>query len=171
MSGEFSYCPVCAQPLEDAREGEHMRMRCPSCGYVHYRNPAPAVGVVVVEDGRVLLVKRRFDPYKGLWVIPSGFIEYDEDVRSTGVREALEETGLAVEIEALHAVASCFDDPRGNSLLVLYRARVTGGTLAAGDDAEDVRFFPLGELPPIAFEAHRAALGELAREATRRPSR
>jgi len=171
MSSEFSYCPVCAQPLEDAHEGEHVRMRCPSCGYVHYRNPAPAVGVVVVEDGRVLLVKRRFDPYKGLWVIPSGFIEYDEDVRTTGVREALEETGLVVGIEALHAVVSCFDDPRGNSLLVLYRARVTGGTLAAGDDAEDVRFFPLGELPPIAFEAHRAALGELAREATRRPSR
>lgn len=169
MSGEFSYCPVCAQPLEAVREGEHLRMRCPSCGYVHYRNPAPAVGVIVVEEGRVLLVKRRFDPYKGLWVIPSGFIEYDEDVKSTGVREALEETGLAVEIEALHTVVSCFDDPRGNSLLVLYRARITGGTLAAGDDAEDVRFFPLGSLPPIAFEAHRTVLGELAREATRRP--
>jgi ADP-ribose pyrophosphatase YjhB (NUDIX family) len=169
MNREFSYCPLCRTPLEAARDGEHVRMRCPSCGYVHYRNPAPAVGVIVTENDRVLLVKRRFDPFRGLWVIPSGFIEYDEDVTSTGVREALEETGLEVEIEALHAVVSCFDDPRGNTLLVLYRARVAGGTLKAGDDAEDVRFFPLGNLPPIAFEAHRTVLGELAREATRRP--
>ncbi|HVO77102.1 MAG TPA: NUDIX hydrolase [Candidatus Bathyarchaeia archaeon] len=167
MSREFSYCPLCGKPLEAASNEGYTRMRCPSCGYVHYRNPAPAVGVLVVEDGRVLLVKRRFDPYRGLWSIPSGFIEYDEDVRSTGVREALEETGLAVEIVSLHAVESCFDDPRGNTLLVLYRARVTGGTLAAGDDAEEVRFFPLGDLPPIAFEAHRKVLAGLAGNVTR----
>ena len=161
MRNEFSFCPLCAAPLERGREGEHPRMVCRACGSVHYRNPAPAAGVLIVEGATVLLVKRRFDPFKGLWSIPSGFIEYDEDVRATAVREAMEETGLAVEIDSLHAVETCFDDPRGNTLLVLFRAHVTGGTPKAGDDAEEIGFFPLADPPPIAFEAHRKVLGEL----------
>ncbi len=163
MSREYSFCPLCAAPLSREREGERLRMVCRACGYVHYRNPSPAAGVLIVENGAVLLVKRRFDPFKGLWVIPSGFIEYDEDVRAAAAREALEETGLAVEIDALHAVETCFDDPRGNALLVLYRAHAAGGTLKAGDDAEEVRFFPLDDLPPVAFEAHRKVLALIAR--------
>jgi len=162
MSREYVHCPLCAAPLEREHEGDHLRMKCRSCGFVQYRNPAPAAGVIIIEEGAVLLVKRRFDPYRGLWAIPSGFIEYNEDARETAAREAREETGLAVELDGLHAVESCFDDPRGNSLLVLYRGHITGGSLRAGDDAEDVRFFPLGNLPPIAFEAHRTVLGALA---------
>jgi 8-oxo-dGTP diphosphatase len=165
MSGEYVYCPLCGTRLEKADEAGHPRMRCPACGFVHYRNPAPAAGVVVRDGDRVLLVKRRFEPYRGAWVIPSGFIEYDEDVRETAVREIREETGLAVELDGLHAVESCFDDPRGMTLLVLYRGRITGGKLTAGDDAEDVGFFALDALPEIAFEAHRKVLGELARRA------
>jgi ADP-ribose pyrophosphatase YjhB (NUDIX family) len=163
MNREFVFCPLCGAPLERTREGDHVRMKCPSCGFVHYRNPAPAVGVIVQRGDRVLLVKRRFEPYEGKWVIPSGFIEYGEDVRETAVRELREETGLAVELDALHAVESCFDDPRGVTLLVLYRGHETGGTLGAGDDASDVGFFPLDGLPEIAFEAHRTVLGELAK--------
>lgn len=167
MTGEYVFCPRCSARLERSREGDRERMRCPSCGFVQYRNPAAAAGVLVIEGDRVLLVKRRHDPYRGLWTLPSGFIENDEDVCDTAAREAREETGLDVEIEALHAVESCFDDPRGNAILVIYRARRAGGELAAGDDAEEVRFFSLGALPPIAFEAHRKTLAAL----TRPPSR
>jgi len=115
----------------------------------------------VQNDGGVLLVRRKFDPYKGLWVIPSGFVEYEEDVRETAVRELEEETGLKVELTGLHAVESCFDDPRGNTVLILYRGIVTGGELSAGDDAIDARFFDLDSLPGIAFEAHRKVLKKL----------
>ena len=164
MAREYVHCPLCAAPLEGEREGDRLRMRCRSCGFIHYRNPAPAAGVIVVDGEAVLLVKRRYDPFRGLWAIPSGFIEYEEDARETAVREVREETGLAVEVDGLHAVESCFDDPRGNTLLVLYRGRITGGSLRAGDDADDVRFFPIGNLPPIAFEAHRTVLGRMARD-------
>jgi len=167
MRDEYLFCPRCAEPLASARDGERLRMRCPACDFVHYRNPAPAAGVLIVEDGAVLLVKRRFEPFKDRWSIPSGFIEYEEDIRITAVREAREETGLAVELDGLFAVESCFDDPRGNALLILYRARRTGGALAAGDDAAEVRFFPLDDLPEIAFEAHRRALAKLAAEIIR----
>jgi 8-oxo-dGTP diphosphatase len=163
MNVEYRYCPRCASPLARVCEGDRPRMKCPACGFVHYRNPAPAVGVIIIEKGAVLLVKRRFEPYRGLWVIPSGFIEYDESVRDTAVREVSEETGLSVGLDDLHAVESCFDDPRGNTLLVLFRGHIEGGSRKAGDDAEEARFFPLGDLPPIAFEAHRKVLGALAR--------
>jgi 8-oxo-dGTP diphosphatase len=148
--------------MDHLQEGEHHRMKCPSCGFIQYRNPSSAVGVIVTRGAEILLVKRRFDPYKGKWVIPSGFIEYDEDMREAAVREVAEETGFEVELTGLHAAESCFDDPRGNTILVLFSGRITGGELEAGDDAEDAAFFSLGRLPEIAFEAHRKVLKDLA---------
>lgn len=161
MSGEFVHCPLCGEELRERSMDGCPRTVCPSCGFVHYRNPAPAVGVLLFENGRILLVKRRFEPYRGLWVIPSGFMEYEETVTECAVREIKEETGLDVEMEELHSVVSCFDDPRGNTLLVLYTGRITGGSLEPGDDAEDAAFFPLDGLPAVAFEAHRRVLGSL----------
>jgi 8-oxo-dGTP diphosphatase len=165
MKDDFRFCPLCGVGLTAGDDGGHNRLKCTSCGYIRYRNPAPAAGVLVLEKRNVLLVKRRYEPYKGQWVIPSGFVEYDEDVSSTAAREVEEETGLSVEIDSLHTVESCFDDPRGNTILVLYTGHVVGGELSAGDDAEDVRFFDLDTLPQIAFEAHRKVLGLLRAEA------
>jgi len=159
---EFAYCPACGRAMDAVREEDRRRMKCPACGYIQYRNPSSAAGVIVMRDSEVLLVKRRYEPYRGKWVIPSGFIEYDEDIREAAVREVAEETGLEVELTGIHAAESCFDDPRGNTILVLYRGRITGGGLAAGDDAEEAAFFPLDRLPEIAFEAHRKVLRDLA---------
>jgi 8-oxo-dGTP diphosphatase len=139
-------------------------MVCPSCGFTQYMNPAPAAGILVKDGESVLLVQRRFAPFEGLWVMPSGFIEYDEDVRDTAVREVREETGLEVAIDSLHAVESCRDDPRGNTVLIIFRGHVVGGELEAGDDAMDVGFFPLDDLPEIAFACQRRILSKLTPE-------
>jgi 8-oxo-dGTP diphosphatase len=163
VSIEFTYCPTCGLSLDAVLEEGCRRMKCPGCGYIQYRNPSSAVGVLVARDAEVLLVKRRFEPYRGKWVIPSGFIEYDEDLREAAVREVAEETGLEVELTGLHAAESCFDDPRGNTILVLFTGRITGGGLDAGDDAEDAAFFHLDRLPEIAFEAHLRVLKGLSR--------
>ena len=143
-------------------EGGHRRMKCGTCSFIQNMNPSSADGVLIRTDEGVLLVKRRFEPYKGKWVIPSGFIEYDEDLRKAAVRETLEETGLEVELTGLHAAESCFDDPRGNTILVLFEGRITGGALDPGDDADGVGFFPLDRLPEIAFESHRKVLSGLS---------
>lgn len=94
--------------------------------------------------------------------MPSGFQEWEEDIRTCARREALEETGLEVELNRLVGVYSAFDDPRHNALLVAFAGRVTGGELQAGDDAAEARWFPL-DAPPegIAWACHRQALADL----------
>jgi len=159
---EYNYCPVCRAELTESKDGGRPRPACPECGFVYYNNPAPTAGVLVLEGNSVLLVKRRYEPYKGMWVMPSGYIEYEEDASTTAVRELREETGAEAELDGIHTVVSCFDDPRGNTVMILYEGHITGGRLKAGDDAESVKFFPLDNLPPVAFEAQRAILGRLS---------
>jgi ADP-ribose pyrophosphatase YjhB (NUDIX family) len=156
------FCPRCATALEPRAEHGTMRPTCPACGFIWYRNPVPAAGVLLVEDGNVLLVRRKFDPRAGSWCIPAGFMEAGETPEGTAVRELAEETGLEARLTALFNVYAGFDDPRVRAVLILYTAERTGGTLQPGDDASDARWFPLASPPPdIAFAAHRQALSEL----------
>jgi 8-oxo-dGTP diphosphatase len=138
------------------------RQVCGECEFVFYQNPAPAVGVIVIEDGKVLLVQRKFDPRAGGWTLPAGFVEYDEQVEECAVRELKEETNLDVELTGLFGAYSAMDDPRVRVVLLLYTGRRTGGQLLAGDDACDAGFFPIDDLPrPIAFKAHVRALADV----------
>jgi len=138
------------------------RQVCSRCDYVFYQNPAPAVGVILVEDDRVLLVQRKFEPRKGGWTLPAGFVEYEEHVEDCAVRELKEETNLDVELTGLFGAYSAMDDPRVRVVLLLYTGKHVGGELRAGDDAADARYFPIDELPdPIAFKAHVQALTDL----------
>ena len=86
-------------------------------------------------------------------------MEWQEHPSQTALREVEEETGLKVELDSFFEVYSGEDDPRSNAILLLYLAHRTGGTLRPDDDAEEVRFFPLTDLPDkIAFESHIQAL-------------
>lgn len=157
-----SYCPRCATALSLAAEHGVMRPTCPSCGYIWYRNPVPAAGVILVQGGGVLLVKRKFDPRAGWWCLPAGFMEAGETPEQTAVRELQEETGLIAQLTGLFGVYAGFDDPRVRTVLILYRGQVTGGEERAGDDAIELEWFPLDALPAeLAFASHRQALAEL----------
>ena len=159
---EPTYCPRCATALEPRPEHGMLRPTCPSCGFIWYRNPVPAAGILVVQDGRVLLVRRRFEPRAGAWCIPAGFMEAGETPEQTATRELQEETGLVVQVDTLFGVYAGFDDPRVRAVLILYTGVVTGGELLAGDDAIEVAWFEPHAWPDdIAFASHRQALGEL----------
>ena len=161
LTGTFRFCPKCATPLEPRDEHGTMRATCPSCGWIHYLNPVPAAGVILVEEGRVLMTLRRYAPREGTWCLPAGFMESGETPEQTAVRELQEETGLVGSLTGLFGVYAGFDDPRVRTILILYTADRAGGSLAPGDDAIDARFFPLDSLPEeIAFGSHRKALGE-----------
>jgi len=166
------FCIRCGTRMRSVREHGVMRPTCPKCGFIAYRNPAPACGVLLLRQGAILLARRAHEPRRDAWGIPAGFMEYGEHPEITAVREVLEETGLRVKLTGLFGVYAGRDDPRTRAVLILYRGRKVGGKLQAGDDASEVEFFPLTKLPrPLAFRAHREALRDLLREQRRLPSK
>ena len=160
--GEFQFCPHCAAEMGERSVGGRVRRACHECGYVHFRDPAVGVAGVVVEDDRLLLVRRGpFASKSGLWCIPCGYLDYGEDVRAGAAREVLEETGLIVEIGDPVWVASNTHDPAKLTVGIWFDAEVVGGELAAGDDADDVGFFPISELPDLAFDTDAELIAAL----------
>jgi ADP-ribose pyrophosphatase YjhB (NUDIX family) len=106
--------------------------------------PLVGVGAVVVDEGRVLLVRRGREPLKGQWSLPGGMLELGESLTAGVAREVLEETGLTVEplelIELLDRIHHQQERVRFHYVIADYLCRVTGGTLQAGSDADDVRW-------------------------------
>lgn len=149
----YEYCPRCQTPLILEESGNKIRPACKSCGFVQYQNPSPAVSVLIGDHERVLLGKRSEHPGKGKWAIPSGYIEYGNNFITTAILEAREETGLEIEVKSILNVISSFYSPRFEFLAIYMKAEVVGGELEAGDDLEEVRWFPLSEeFPEMAFE-------------------
>ena len=130
---------------------------------MHFRNPGVGAAVVIWDDkGRLLLIKRALGATKpGLWAIPAGYVDYGADVRVAAARELREETGLIADIGEVVWVASNFHDPAKLTVGIWFAGAVTGGNLAAGDDADDAAFFPTDSLPPLAFETDAAYLRSL----------
>ncbi len=118
------------------------------------RSPLPAVDVVIEVGDRIVLVRRRNRPHG--WALPGGFVDHGEPLWAAAVREAREETGLDVELEALLHVYSAPDrDPRGHTISAVFVARASGEPVG-GDDAAEARLFRPDELPdPIAFDHTR----------------
>ena len=101
--------------------------------------PKLMVDVVILSDGGVVLIRRGGDPFEGRWALPGGFVEVGETVEAAAVREAAEETGLAVELARLVGVYSDPErDPRGHNVSVAFLARVLSGDLVAATDASEV---------------------------------
>jgi ADP-ribose pyrophosphatase YjhB (NUDIX family) len=161
------FCPYCGTALVPRDDHGTERPTCPACGFIAYSNPAPAAGVILEKKNSIVLVKRRFEPQVGLWGLPAGFMEYGESPEETAIRETFEETGLRVAIDRLHGAyrGGGVNGPR--VVLLIYRARILGGRLRPGDDAEEVGWFPLLELPDLAFRSHKTALREYHRELKR----
>jgi len=157
---EKIFCTRCGHIMEEALAGGRIRPKCPDCGFVQYKNPIPGAGVLVEMDGGVVLIRRGHNPHKGRWALPAGFIEADESIEEAALRECKEETGLDVELIEMFHVDSFPNDPTPQSgIIIFYRVRPTGGTLAPGDDAIEAAVFPPDGLPvDIAFRTHRAAL-------------
>lgn len=157
----YKYCPYCRSELKREEIDGHERLVCSSadCDFVYYHNPVPAAGAVIVENNKVLLVKRAHPPKIGWWCLPAGFMEWNEHPEQTTVREVAEETGLQIELKGFFEVYSGNDDPRNNAVLILYLGKAIGGELQAMDDALEVAYFDFDDLPDnIAFISHRQAL-------------
>ena len=112
--------------------------------------------VVTTTNGHVLLIERGWDPHKGQWALPGGHVDPDETSRAAAVRELAEETAVYAQPDELDQIG-VFDrpdrDPRGRYVTVAYHLTVIPGLpTEAGDDAVNVRWWPLNNLPPLAFD-------------------
>jgi 8-oxo-dGTP diphosphatase len=123
-----------------------------------YPRPAVTVDVVIVsreQEPRVLLIRRKHEPFAGMWAIPGGFVDMEEALEAAARRELYEETGLAAgELEQLHTFGDPGRDPRGRTISVVYLARVDPDQVKprAADDAADVGWHRLNQLPALAFD-------------------
>jgi ADP-ribose pyrophosphatase YjhB (NUDIX family)/GNAT superfamily N-acetyltransferase len=167
---EPTYCPICAHELTEGEEGGRIRPMCDNCGYIHYVNPVPGVGLLIEMDGGVVLIQRGHPPHQGEWTLPSGFVEADESAEEAAIREAEEETGLKVEIIELANINSFPEGPPVSGIMIFYRMRPIGGKLQAGDDATAAKVFQPDEMPQLPFRTHREMMTEWLEKHTPHPS-
>jgi 8-oxo-dGTP diphosphatase len=114
------------------------------------------VDAIIPYEGKIVLIKRKNDPYRDHFALPGGIVEYGETVESALIREVKEETGLDVEIHKLVGVYSDPKrDPRGHFVSVCFIALPKGGILKADSDAKDVALFDLNSIPKLAFDHNR----------------
>ena len=131
-----------------------------------YKYPRPAVTAdcIVITQGikpKVLLIQRGSEPFKGCWAFPGGFMNMDETTEQCAIRELEEETGLKVsEVHQIGAYSEVCRDPRGRTVTVAYLAVVDEQITVKGqDDAAKAEWFPLTDLPKLAFD-HAVIIGD-----------
>jgi ADP-ribose pyrophosphatase YjhB (NUDIX family) len=159
IEGPIKFCPRCGTFLTEEQHSGKLRPTCPSCDWVYFPDPKVAVAVLLKRGDQVLLVQRMFDPQKGYWTLPSGFVDAGEDPKAAAERECLEETGLVIRVLHLLDVIYSQEHARGASILILYQAEVQSGELIPGDDANQAAYFHIRNLPPLAFASTQQILG------------
>jgi ADP-ribose pyrophosphatase YjhB (NUDIX family) len=155
---DFRFCPRCGAGLTRVQRFDRLRPVCPACGWIFFHDPKVAVAVVVLLDGQLLLARRVNEPGRGYWSLPGGYMDAGEDPRQAASRECREETGLMVRVTRLLDLLARPADSQGAHLILYFEGEMEGGALQAGDDADMVGFFPLADLPPLAFETPQRIL-------------
>jgi 8-oxo-dGTP diphosphatase len=154
------FCPMCAGKLEERillPDGREHKV-CSECGFVHFLGPKLVSGCLVVDDDRVLLLRRGIEPEIGKWTFPGGFVDFGETPVQAALRETLEEVGMQVRI-GRHL--GLYADPANpHAAVAVYLATPGGEQPGTSDEALEVRFFSPAEIPwdDIAFLTTREAL-------------
>ncbi len=126
-----------------------------------YDYPRPAITVdcivltTVLNEKKILLIKRKHEPYKNKWAFPGGFVDMDETTEEAAKRELKEETNLIAEdLTQVHTFSDVDRDSRGRTISIVYYSEVMNenAKIKAGDDAKEVSLFNLNSLPDLAFD-------------------
>ena len=157
------FCLNCGAALVSRTiEGRELEA-CPNDDFVLWRDPKVAAAVVVESEGGIVLGRRAIEPGRGLWCLPGGFVNHDEDPASAAVRECREEINAEVELTALLGTYHVPKTSASSIVGIAYRGRVVdGSSISAGPEMLEVAVFRLDALPPIAFPSHREVLALFA---------
>ena len=152
---KLHYCSTCGKLNTFSEKEGRKRFHCEICNIIHYQNPKPTATLICPKDDKILLVKRAFEPAKGTWSLPGGFLELGETLNEGASRELKEETNLNGEVVKLLGDCSHFNSIFGDILLLGVQMEIENwGNLKCGDDAADAKLFNLNTCPKLAFECH-----------------
>lgn len=135
---------------------------------MEYKNPTPTVDIIVHHENRIILIHRKHPPHG--WALPGGFVDEGEKVEHAAIREAKEETGLDVTLQdLLYVYSDPKRDTRQHTMSVVFTATAEGEA-AAADDADDLAYFDLDNLPKLVFD-HAQIISDfiLFRDTGKRP--
>lgn len=162
----FRYCPACGGPLDATPP-----VTCRACGAQHWRNAKPCAGGLVTRGGRLLLIRRAIDPWRGCWDIPGGFCEPDEHPADAVVREVREEVGLDVLVTGLLGIwmdtygSGGGGAPPDATLNCYYHATGDGSPVVDPREATEAAWFAPDALPDdLAFPDHARQVLEVWRD-------
>jgi ADP-ribose pyrophosphatase YjhB (NUDIX family) len=151
---EARFCPRCGRSAE---VDFPRRITCPHCGYAAYFNPKPVASAIPIDgEGRVILLRRGFDPGRGLWTFPGGFVDLGETVEQAAIRETDEELRIAIELGPLVGV---YSRPEERVVLIVFRAAALAPPHTSSE-AIEVRAFAPSDVPwdELAFWSTERAL-------------
>jgi 8-oxo-dGTP diphosphatase len=141
---------------------------CPRDNFVLWHDPKVSTAVVVEADGGIVLGRRAIEPGYGLWCLPGGFVNDDEDPAAAAARECREEIGVPVELTELIGVYHIPKAGAPSMVAIAYRGRLVDGVRPlAGAEMLEVGVFPTDKLPPLAFPSHQSVLAEYLKSLAR----
>jgi mutator protein MutT len=157
---EINFCALCGGTMASLLVlPDRRRQRvCTRCGYVAFLSPKLVAGCLVVEKGRVLLLRRAIEPQLGRWTFPGGYVDLGETPAQAAARETLEEVGMDVRVENL--LGLYWSDPRPAAVVAVYMATPNAHAPKTSEEASEVAYFGPEMIPweEIAFSTTCDAL-------------
>lgn len=159
MRRESKFCLYCGSVLKSSHIDDRIILACasqPECDFVDWNNPVPSVNVLVALEGKILLVRRAFDPKAGDWCLPCGYMDSFETPEQAASRELFEESGLIVSPGDMELIG-VRDRADENSIQLYYLANAyPDGKLTCSKETVEVEMFDETNIPfNIAFDDHR----------------
>lgn len=145
------FCLNCGSKLQVKLVEDRSREVCPNCGWINYEHRKVSAGACIEKDGKLFLVQRGIEPWYQKWYMPAGYVEVDEEPDQAAIRETYEETGLIVKIIDLAGIYTYTDDPRGNGIVLLFNAEITGGEIKGSHETLQTGFFSVDEVKVLQF--------------------
>lgn len=145
---DYSFCPKCGDKLN--KENKNLLI-CQKCNYHFYISPKPCNALILENDtGEILFVKRRDNPQKGYWDLPGGFVDINENVEQSAVREAKEELGI--DLKDFHYIGSYCDlynynGVQFNTIGFVFTGKIGNQKVEAHDDASEAKYFDPNNIP------------------------
>ena len=162
---EYNFCPRCGGLLEDreVKAGEPSRLVCCECCFVFYQGPKLVAAAIFELDRGIVLIQRAIEPGYGKWTFPGGFVERGERAEAAAEREALEESGVEIEVTN---IVGLYTYEGQIPAIAVFAARAIGGKPTPLDETLAVRSFPHDNLPwsRIAFPSTECALKDYLRK-------